>query len=330
MTLSRVLEFQLDQEPLLGLIQNEFKFRARMLCLGEFTVNLDNQLKTFVLDHIEVPTGGSIRRIQDTVIDVIIDSDGKLPPVNVVEVTVPFLIFLKTKVCAEDPLCAPDEYEVAGLQYTLVLSLTVDQGALCFSFAGIEPGLGPPLPSEVVALVQGSVGQICIPFDLDPLKDLLKTNVTIKNGGVSADLDGTRIAFRLEFNEFAGPPADSLAAWTAFFGGQIGPHIAGKKWSLLIGHKIFTESLISRFAESLEKKKDKFEVDDDTPMSAEWSAGGAFGGGHVQVKFSGQLHDTLSQRHWHPSGNGGDRFSRRRCQPHGNSVRGRPYLGFGR
>ena len=40
------------------------------------------------------------------------------------------------------------------------------------------------------------------------------------------------------------------------------------------------------------KKKDKFELDDDTPLSAEWSAGGAFGGGHVTVTFSGQLHDT--------------------------------------
>lgn len=290
MTLPRVLEFQLDQVPLLGMIRNEFKFRARMLCIGEFTVDLDDQPATLVLDHIEVPTGGGLRRSQSTTVVPI--APGGTVSVNLVEVTIPFQVFLKTKACAEDPACAPDDYEVAGLQYTLVLSLTVDQGSLCLSFVGVEPGLGPPLPADVLALMQGAVDQICAPFDLTPLQDLLKTSVSIKNAGVSADSDLTRIAFRLEFNEFASPPADSLAAWQAFFDGQIGPHIAGKDWSLLIGHKLFTESVISRFATSLEKKKDKFELDDDTPMSAEWSAGGAFGSGHVQVTFSGQLHDS--------------------------------------
>ena len=125
------------------------------------------------------------------------------------------------------------------------------------NFARVDPGpIAPPLPSEAVGLIQGAVGQMCISFDLGPLEDLLGTQLTVKNGGISADLDLTRIAMRLEFNEFSSSDADSLAAWQDFFAnpGQIGPRIVGKDWCLLIGHKLFTESLVT-FGASSEKRR---------------------------------------------------------------------------
>ena len=106
MSLSRVIEFQLDQQPLLGMIRNEFKFRARMICVDEFTVPVNGQQKTLFLDHIEVPDGGSIQRSLNTTSVTV--NPGSLICMQPVEIAVPFQIFLKTKGCVYDPACAQD------------------------------------------------------------------------------------------------------------------------------------------------------------------------------------------------------------------------------
>jgi hypothetical protein len=290
MSLARLIEFQLDQVPLLGMIRNEFKYRARTLCVDDFTVTLGDQQKTLVLDHVEVP-GGAGLQLSESTIDFKIDAENTLA-VHPVEIIVPFQVFLKTKECADDPACAADEYEIAGLQYNAILTVIASKASICMSVADVKPGIGPPLPENVIKLIKKSIGTVCAPFDLKPLRKLLKAKVTVKTSGLSADADLTRIALRLEFNEFASPPSESVADWQAFFSGQLGPHTAGKDWTLFIGKEVFISSVITRFAESLEKHKDRFELDDDTPLTAKWTPVGKYGGGHIEVNFSGQLHDT--------------------------------------
>lgn len=222
-----------------------------------------------------------------------------------------------------DPLALELSYA-----FELTLDTETDPGSptaqLCLTLASlrdIETDLEIPsalLPPELRAALEGIE---CPTLPLGTVQEnLLGEFSTITQSGMSASADGSRIAMRFEID---GPAADSQDSWDRFLAGEHAPTDASLDWSLFVDSRVLVNLVRNQIDHQLSCKENRrlkqchYDFDNDgvecpeetddpqcdetipfhrtSGPTASWSAGGAYGGGHIDIELAGEIPGGFSE-----------------------------------
>lgn len=272
-----IIEFQVDAERFLQAFRNTLMRHAP--CSPQpFTLNVGScaNQPTF-LDRISVAGSSTLIRTD----------------VNAIHVIQPVSLFL-TPVAA---LEASDAQPGAPcwnptLEFEFALSIKV-QGStpnLCVTFLKVRES--PSISSSQALIVSGFIAPLvpesCTPFDLSALTDALGALPATATADISADVELTRLAIRLEL----GPVASNAASqWASFLAGSIKPNPNAGAWSIFIDGSLLVQTAIARIMAALAGP-----IDDDT-FDLESGPSGTFltafpAGPGVSLTFSGEAVDA--------------------------------------
>jgi len=212
------------------------------------------------------------------------------------------------------------------LELTYSLDLTVDAetdpdeptATLCLSLASVfDVDTGLDIPSALLpdGLRTALENFECPSFSLASLKkNLLGDDSTITRSGMSASANGSRLAMRFEID---GPGSGSASSWDQFHAGTLAPTDASLGWSLFIDSRLLESKVNRQIDDELKCKEnprleechrdfddDGVDCDEDTDdprcdelqpfrrtagPTADYSAGGASGGGHIHIELKGEI-----------------------------------------
>src|SRR5262249_10281398 len=140
-------------------------------------VDAQNQpvLEKCVLDHIEMPGGGSLRRDPNHVVDVpIFFKDASTPisvPVSPLQLVVPADLYIKEKAVMEDPSSDPIT-PFLNPQIQVIANLSASAGGsgaqFCASYDSFESVFKDELDENTVAEIDSTLGQagtVCSPLN---------------------------------------------------------------------------------------------------------------------------------------------------------------------
>lgn len=242
-----MVEFQIQSSKLIELVQH--RLLEEEVCV-QSSFSLPLQSGQFVLDHVAFPGPVQVQRAGQQI-----------------QFVVPVRIYTKEQSCIYDPNCGATDYTPSSpLSPNLILDLnaTVDEDNklnLCVEFNSMKLGaqtvdlnsLDPALASSLGGLLTPKCSKVDV---MKSLKKLLKSDRAVKQVGVSANQDLSRIAVRIELDEPANPDAAPSAAWAGFFSGQISPSASGMQWSLFMNQTLLKQALAARFATSISAQPD--------------------------------------------------------------------------
>ncbi len=291
----RTIEFQLSVEKLSELVSNRIMAESETLCAGE--LNLFGW--PVVLDHMEFPAGGALRREAETTPWPPADPNQPLisaGPYDIrrTQLAIPVTFLVKSEECVLDATCGRDEYALPPAALDMIFTLSARGSALCVAYDGLEHN-GTPLDlgSTLGTLEAG----FCQGLNLGAINQLIGQGSTVTNTGLSTNSTFEYIAFRIELDGqvwddsipgFSAPPPDP--AWLSFFAGQTGPgldQLPGRDWSVFVDHALFTSRVVQRFDTSLTNST-KFEVERPPGVTGTWTPQGE-SGGNVTITFSGEV-----------------------------------------
>lgn len=244
---AHIVEFQMQSTKLVQLVEHRV-LEEEVCALSSFS--LPGQNGQFVLDHLGFPGPVQVQRAGQQI-----------------QFVVPVQVYTKTEACIHDPNCAANDYTPnSPLSLTLVLDLNamIDEDGklnLCVEFNSLKLGGQTININSLDAGLADSLGGLlspkCSKVDvMKSLKKLLKSDRTIKQVGVSANQDLSRIAVRIELDDPASPGAAPASSWSDFNAGQIFPSASGMEWSLFMNQTLLKQALAARFATSIEAQED--------------------------------------------------------------------------
>jgi hypothetical protein len=235
--LERVIELQIATGPYLTMLLNELRARARQCCLMPFEVTAAGQ--TIVVDHIAFVGGAELKRAEKPVnVD---PGSGVSVPTHPISIAVPMEIQLGS--FSQSNLFS---FVNPVADYTLKLGLALTPTGMCASVSVIENDAGSPaLSASMATAISQCIGTICTPFAVAPIAAVLGIPLTQRAALLSANKALTRLAVRIEVNQFAIPASEALAFWMGF-DNQIAAALPARPWSVLIGHELFTQSIENR------------------------------------------------------------------------------------
>lgn len=272
-----IIEFQVDAERFLQAFRNTLTRHAP--CSPQpFTLNVGScaSQPTF-LDRISVVGGSTLIRTD----------------VNAIHVIQPVSLFLTPVAALEASDVQPGEpCWNPTLEFEFALSIKV-QGStpnLCVTFLRVRES--PAISSSQALIVSGIVAQwipeSCTPFDLSPLTDALGALPATATADISANIELTRLAIRLELGPVA---SNSASQWASFLAGSIKPNPNAGAWSIFIDGNLLVQTAITRIMAALAGP-----IDDDT-FDLESGPSGTFltafpAGPGVALTFSGEAVDA--------------------------------------
>ncbi len=244
---AHIVEFQIASPKLIQLVEHRL-LEEEICALSPFELPLQNG--DFILDHVEFPGAVTLQR------------EG-----SQIQFVVPVAIYTKAVACISDPNCLAHDYAPSTpLTPDLVLDLTaqVDENGklnLCVEFNSMRIGstvIGlESLDANLVQSLGGLLSPKCSKIDvMKSLTKLLDGDRTIKQVGVSASSDLSRIAVRLELDNPSNPEAAPDSSWAAFFDASISPTASGMEWSIFMDQSLLRQALAAKFHASLSAQAD--------------------------------------------------------------------------
>ncbi|MBK8270935.1 MAG: hypothetical protein IPK83_22550 [Planctomycetes bacterium] len=244
---AHIVEFQMSSAKLIQLVEHRL-LEEEICALSPFELPL--QSGDFILDHVEFPGPVTIQRTGAQV-----------------QFVVPVEIFTKAYACISDPNCLAVDYSPSAplaAQLVLDLNAQLDEDNklnLCVEFNSMKIGGAvvnlTSLDETLVQSLGGLLAPKCSKVDvMKSLSKLLNGERTVKQVGVSAITDLSRIAVRIELDDPANPEAAPASSWSAFFSTEIAPTAEGMEWSIFMDQSLLKQALAAKFHESLSSAQD--------------------------------------------------------------------------
>jgi len=189
------------------------------------------------------------------------------------QVVVPAVLGLKTEETLYDSSSGVNDFDYL-LNVDLVFKLTASSNKICFKYAGVESD--EPLVelySESIEEVVGDAG--CLPVALDSFDSLLG-GLSPAHGGITTDIEGSRLVYRLEYSDDGVVNPISIPLWMAFYNSWEAENT--EDWNLKINEWLISHSVVNRITDSISSQED---TTLDEPISSSWTPleddGGYFG-----------------------------------------------------